>query len=110
LRYQPRRHSRFHRTGSRSCHRRTDPSTCPVDDACIVVATRVWRTMQTTTCQWLSRAFAVPLCPSGHTLTASLTPRSGLSCDACEGLFAAGVSVHGCRNCNYDLCTFCFGS
>ena len=46
----------------------------------------------------------------GHELTDSLVPNNGSSwwCDGCKCGCKAGERVHGCRPCNFDLCTDCY--
>ena len=52
-----------------------------------------------------------PDCPRGHSLTKHTVPRAaGWGCDGedagCAG-FQDGDTAHGCRICNYDVCTHC---
>lgn len=50
-------------------------------------------------------------CPGGHNLASFKTPNGTFSCDVCgkNGL-PAGTTMHGCRICNWDMCTACKAS
>ena len=50
-------------------------------------------------------------CPEGHELDEHPAPRRGLElarCDRCHVGVTPGRKLHGCRDCNYDLCGQCF--
>jgi hypothetical protein len=42
-----------------------------------------------------------------HPLVAFYTSPGGFSCDDCSADVLIGVTMHGCRECNYDLCGSC---
>ena len=48
-------------------------------------------------------------CEQGHALV-SVTTTKELGCDKCLKLFAAGITLHGCKACDYDLCATCVKS
>ena len=52
---------------------------------------------------------AAGVCRSGHPLVSYDTPANGYGCDRCARKFPKGASLHGCRACNFDLCTECVG-
>ena len=55
------------------------------------------------------RAGATPvMCPSGHAVTAFNCPREGFGCDICSVVKPRGARMHGCRECNYDVCVACY--
>jgi tetratricopeptide (TPR) repeat protein len=43
-----------------------------------------------------------------HPLVAFDTSHGGFSCDDCSADLLIGVTMHGCRECNYDLCGSCY--
>ena len=43
-------------------------------------------------------------------LIAFETPRAGFGCDGCKKRLDAGLTLHGCRSCNYDLCGDCLAT
>ena len=45
-------------------------------------------------------------CEKGHALVRVTTTKE-LGCDKCLKLFAAGITLHGCKACDYDLCDTC---
>ena len=49
-------------------------------------------------------------CPEGHGLDEHSAPTTvdGCQCDRCRVGVAPGEKLHGCRDCNYDLCGQCF--
>ena len=54
-------------------------------------------------------AAAAPVaCPAGHALSAFDCPRDGFGCDVCSARKPIGARMHGCRECNYDLCELCY--
>ena len=44
-------------------------------------------------------------CPNGHTLKYQISDTH--RCDACGDVFDMGLSVLGCRSCNYNACLPC---
>jgi hypothetical protein len=49
-------------------------------------------------------------CPGGHVLREFSTPNTTFACDACDSHIPFAVLMHGCRECNFDLCLRCVGS
>ena len=47
---------------------------------------------------------AAMTCPIGHALKKSTSPLRDFNCDECSRSQAAGLTLYGCRECNYDLC------
>jgi hypothetical protein len=57
----------------------------------------------------------VPCCPGkngcpGKPLQSFTTPNQGLFCDACGINQPQSVTMHGCRDCNFDLCVRCLAA
>eukprot|EP01084_Bolivina_argentea_P058592 106990_1 len=48
-----------------------------------------------------------PNCRANHGLVAFKTPEDGYFCDVCDTDFNADSTLFGCRQCNYDICSFC---
>lgn len=48
----------------------------------------------------------VDCCPQGHALVPSTTTHTNFTCDRCDVEIPQGGD-HGCRQCNYDVCTKC---
>jgi PTH2 family peptidyl-tRNA hydrolase len=46
-------------------------------------------------------------CSAGHALTLFQTPHKGFCCDNCGNTVKKGANMHGCRKCDFDLCTAC---
>jgi len=46
-------------------------------------------------------------CKEGHVLNPFVSNRCGFQCDSCETTMACGISMLGCRSCDYDLCIEC---
>lgn len=50
-------------------------------------------------------------CPSGYKLAEFQTKADGWSCSECDKKggkrFAAGTTMYGCEQCNYDVCKQC---
>ena len=46
-------------------------------------------------------------CSKGHPLVSFSTPTSSFTCDKCGSSQSSGTTMHGCRQCNYDLCLAC---
>lgn len=46
-------------------------------------------------------------CPHKHGLTQFATRHSGYGCDVCTASQAVGATMHGCRQCDYDVCASC---
>eukprot|EP00759_Apiculatamorpha_spiralis_P037446 PhF_6_TR37297/c0_g1_i2/m.54963 len=46
-------------------------------------------------------------CPQGHTLTKTVVPNDGYTCDKCEAKVAKDAVVASCRSCDYDVCAKC---
>ena len=46
-------------------------------------------------------------CPGEHGLTPFLTPEAGYGCSVCNAVVSKNASMHGCRECDYDLCDSC---
>lgn len=47
-------------------------------------------------------------CPGKHGLIVFTTERS-FGCNLCKKRFTKGIVMHGCRSCDYDVCTTCAG-
>ena len=47
-----------------------------------------------------------PRCEKGHALEAATTTKE-MGCDGCSRFFDAGSTLHGCAECDYDLCREC---
>ncbi len=45
-----------------------------------------------------------------HPLSAFYSPTDGYTCDVCRNWCSAGSRLHGCRECNVDVCQACFES
>jgi hypothetical protein len=52
---------------------------------------------------------AAGVCRSGHPLVSYATPTAGYGCDGCGRKYPQAAELHGCRACNFDLCTACVG-
>lgn len=48
-------------------------------------------------------------CPAGHPLRSFKTDSDGYLCNSCKNAFVAGTVLHGCRQCDYDVCYDCLG-
>jgi len=46
-------------------------------------------------------------CPEGHKLKEFETPTMNWRCNVCRKQFHQGTILHGCRECNFDLCNGC---
>eukprot|EP00935_MAST-01C_sp_MAST-1C-sp1_P001400 g1400.t1 len=49
-------------------------------------------------------------CPRGHTLVEFEADHRGFFCDGCGQSMSAGSTLHGCRRCDFDLCSTCLPS
>lgn len=57
----------------------------------------------------LARETEELLClPGRHPLTRFTTESAGYGCDSCGGRLPKGSTLHGCRECDFDLCDNCF--
>ena len=61
-----------------------------------------------TYCPVLAREVTDPDCGNDHALAAFGTPFEGYSCNSCHSTFPEGATMHGCRECDFDLCGACF--
>ena len=48
-------------------------------------------------------------CPAKCGLKKFNTPHAGYGCDVCGATLDQGAVAYGCRRCNYDVCSNCFG-
>jgi hypothetical protein len=55
----------------------------------------------------LSRSPGSPQCPTGHQLQTFTSDENGWNCNCCQKRFFSGTTLHGCRQCNYDVCSKC---
>jgi hypothetical protein len=47
-------------------------------------------------------------CPKGHTLQQFQAEHGGYNCDLCgRGGISVGSTLHGCRTCDFDVCSAC---
>lgn len=46
-------------------------------------------------------------CPSGHPMVVFRTPHGSFACDMCGRHLQKGSALHGCRDCNFDMCQKC---
>lgn len=46
-------------------------------------------------------------CPADHELKETLAPVAGYGCDICKRTLGLNAKIHGCRQCDYDLCHAC---
>jgi len=46
-------------------------------------------------------------CPGGHHLQPFSSDENGWNCNCCQKIFPIGTTLHGCRKCNYDICSKC---
>ena len=46
-------------------------------------------------------------CEQGHVLEAFTTTQSDFTCDICDTVQLCGTSLHGCRECDFDVCASC---
>eukprot|EP00931_Biecheleriopsis_adriatica_P050710 TRINITY_DN29388_c0_g1_i1.p1 TRINITY_DN29388_c0_g1~~TRINITY_DN29388_c0_g1_i1.p1 ORF type:complete len:730 (+),score=113.83 TRINITY_DN29388_c0_g1_i1:47-2191(+) len=49
-------------------------------------------------------------CPAGHALQRFLTPVGDWRCNVCDRLQPKSALMHGCEQCNYDVCSACHSS
>ena len=48
-------------------------------------------------------------CPSGkHKMVSFHAPRDSFECDICNDMQEKGAFLYGCRDCNFDVCDFCW--
>jgi len=47
------------------------------------------------------------LCPGGHSMHIFATHKANYNCDFCQKRFPTGVTMYGCRACNFDSCAEC---
>jgi len=62
-------------------------------------AARLWREA--------NEALAQTQCPMGHSLTEFAAPMDDATCGNCSDNFPKETIMHGCRKCDYDVCTSC---
>ena len=49
------------------------------------------------------------MCDADHPLTAAPTAKRGVRCDSCKKRFPLGTIMHGCAECEWDICEKCLG-